>query len=231
MKKLLWTLFVLLCFSNLSAQHTIHVQYKYYSSEFDTVLKGEILTCYLQTVEHAKAAGIKRTTVAAFHYDSSLPARYQFSDFDKEYSAWNTDPKNKDNQYDRGHVVPYESQAFNEEAAKASMSRTNTMPQSKSFNEKVWRMVETIPLDSLAKKGVEVEVWTGVLVNDKSKKMGKMYIPDFYWKVISYGGTKKAWCGINDATNKLTKPISISISLPDIKAKLLQYYPKLKLPF
>ena len=99
MKKLLWTLFVLLCFSNLSAQHTIHVQYKYYSSEFDTVLKGEILTCYLQTVEHAKAAGIKRTTVAAFHYDSSLPARYQFSDFDKEYSAWNTDPKNKDNQW------------------------------------------------------------------------------------------------------------------------------------
>lgn len=213
------------------SQHTIHVQYKYFTSEFDTVYKAEILTDYLQTVEHAKAKGISRTTVASFHYDSLLPARYQYPDFDKQYTDWNTDKKNENNQYDRGHVVPYESQAFNEEAAKASMNRTNTWSQVKKFNEGLWRFVESIPLDTLAKKGIETEVWTGVLVSIKSKRMGKIWVPDYYFKVISYNKTFKAWCGINDASNKLTKPSSISISLQDLKTKIISYYPKLKLPF
>ena len=232
MKTTLILILSMVCFC-AQAQHTVESKNAYYSRIYDTILRGELITHYVQSGEHAtEKEQIDRKTVAAFHADSSLPSRFQVPDFDEEYTEWNK--AHPDDEMDRGHVVPYKAMAFSAQSAFLSMCRTNTWAQSKYFNEHQWEKCEVNVIDSFCLKyQTDVDVWTGVLVSiSHPKKIGAyIYVPDYYWKVVLCNGKYYAWLGANNAQNKDTKPADMVCTPEHLKQVILQYYPDLKIPF
>lgn len=211
------------------SQHTIVVKHTYYTMLYDTVQKAELIGFYIQTKEHTKEV-IDRSTVASFHQDPLIDARYQVAN-DKEYSTWNAaHPKKR---RDKGHINPFTAFAFNKVAAIESMYYTNTCPQVSFFNEHQWERVEQYTLKTICPEYGDVKVWTGVLIKDKM--MNDVPEPDYYWKVIEYekdGQTvQEAWLGLNDESNVSTNPDDIAIGVGKLKKVILQYYPKIKLDF
>lgn len=216
------------------AQHTVTVKHTDYTNTFDTVQCSEIQGYYVQTTEHTASANkIKRT---AFTNDPEQPSRCQLS-YNSIYVAYNKKYHTGDSmKIDRGHVNPYSAMEFDETAASESMYYSNVCPQYSYFNEHQWERVEQYVLKTIAPKYGDVQVWTGVLVSTAHpKKMGKLFIPDYYWKVISYtanGKTvQKAWLGPNKASNRSTDPNAIATTAADVKRVILQYYPKFSFDF
>ena len=209
------------------AQHTITVHHKYYTLEYDTALKSPLISWYIQTTVHATSTvKIDRKTTASFHQDPLIDARYQVAN-DNEYKAFN---KNFDRLHgrDKGHLSPFTAFNFDLEAAKESMYYTNTAPQYPFFNEHPWEKLEMYVLKTLAPTHDSIYVYTGCLYSDST--MGKVLQPDFYWKVITYDNKVESWLAPNEFTTN-TDFTKYAINLEMLKAHILQYYPKLKLPF
>lgn len=226
-------LLLLLFAMSASAQHTIEVKHKYYTMQFDTVQSAELVGYYIQTTAHATALPRmpRNGRFAKFTKDPLLEGRVIAND--KAYKDWNrTHP---DQQRDRGHINPFTAFDFEDTAALESMYYSNTCPQSKYFNEHQWQRVEqyvmklsrgsasSAPVDS-------IHVWTGVLIStDHPKKMGAVFEPDYYWKVISYKKDghpqTEAWLGVNDDSNRDTNPAAIKVSIDRIREMICVYYP------
>lgn len=217
------------------AQHTVTIKHTYYTSTFDTAQCSEIQGYYVQTAEHTASTNkIKRT---AFTNDPDQPAACNLN-YNSIYKTYNAqfELSDKQNRCDKGHVNPYSAMEFDETAAAESMYYSNVCPQIAYFNEHQWERVEQYVLKTVAPKYGDVQVWTGVLVSTAHpKKAGKLFIPDYYWKVISYSNSGKtmqeAWLGPNKPTNTSTDPDSIATTVPDIKRVILQYYPKFSFDF
>ena len=228
MHKILPILTFIVCVNICFAQ-TITVQHTYYTCQFDTVFKQGILNDYWQTAEHQITAKNKvdRKTVASFYQDNLIPKEYQLAT-KKGYQAWNK--ANQQNKYDVGHIVPFEAMAFDVNAAKATMLfNTNTAPQSSYFNEHEWALTEKVVLDSLGALYDSIHVITGVLINDDSKKMGDVYVPDYYFKIAEFNGQQMCWLGLNDVTNRDTNHSDIVISKKLLLSIIKSYYPKLNI--
>ena len=219
-------LFILI--SQVSFAQTITVQHTYYTCQFDTVFKQGILNDYWQTAAHkiTPQNKVNRKTVATFTQDKLINNEYQLAN-KKAYQTWNKAyPINK---YDVGHIVPFEAMAFDVDAAKETMLfNTNTAPQCNYFNEHEWALTEKVVLDSLGAIYDSVHVFTGVLINDDSKMMGKVYVPDYYFKVAEFDGQQMCWLGLNDATNRDTNHSDIVISKELLMSIIKSYYPNLK---
>lgn len=217
------------------AQHTVTIKHTYYTNIYDTVQCSEIQGYYVQTTEHTASTNkIKRT---AFTNDPDEPSACQFK-YASIYSTYNAQFEKGDLQHrlDKGHVNPYSAMEFDETAAAESMYYSNVCPQIAYFNEHQWERVEQYVLKTVAPKYGDVQVCTGVLVSTAHpKKAGNLFIPDYYWKVISYNKSGKtmqeAWLGPNKPTNTSTDPDSIATTVPDLKRVILQYYPKFEFNF
>ena len=219
--KVLTILIICVSFSSgLFAQHTIEVKHKYYTLEYDTVLKSPLVSWYIQTTSHALSTyKIDRKSVAAFHQDPLIADRYQVAN-NKEYL--------NNGKYDKGHLSPYSAFYFDLTAAKESMYYTNTAPQYSFFNEHPWERLEQYVLKTLAPTQDSIYVYTGCLYGDSL--MNDVPVPDYYWKVIYYNGHTEAWY----AKNKVTESTSYedyAISTRALKKIILSYYPNLQLPF
>jgi DNA/RNA endonuclease G (NUC1) len=214
----------------LQAQHTITVKHTNYTLEYDTLLKSPLISWYIQTTAHATSKNkIDRKTVADFHQDPLIPSKWQIANA-KTYSEWNK--QNPNDRKDIGHIVPFKAMYFDKQAAIETMYfNTNTMPQSSYFNEHQWCAVEALITDSLARHYDSVTVYTGVLINNNSQKINGVYVPDYFYKVAVYKGIKRAWLGVNNASNKDTNPIDIETNIATIVAQLKKYYPNLHIPF
>lgn len=236
-------LFVILSLLSLSvySQHTITINHKYYTMTYDTVQMSEIVGFYIQTKEHAaisndKSKSIDRKTVNVFKQDSLIPSNIQKIVTNDAYSKINDSLDAAGLQIDKGHVVPYSCMSFALDAALESMYIENTCPQASYFNEHQWEQLEMYVLKTVSPQYGDVKVWTGVLISTSHpKKLGSLFFPDFYWKVIQYTKDGKtvteSWLGENSFTNKDTKPSSIVCDVNHLKSVILQYYPKLKLEF
>ena len=216
------------------AQHTITVKHTYYTLEFDTVLKSPLISWYIQTTSHYKVSQdpktkIDRSTVAAFHQDPLIKAKYQVAN-DNEYKNFSqrTNVTACGNCYDKGHLSPYTAFGFDLTAAKESMYYTNTAPQVSFMNEHQWEQAEQYILKTLSPKYDNIYVYTGCLYS--TQKMRDVPIPDYYWKVIIYNGKMEAWLEPNKLTSS-TNPDDIKIDVPTLKKTILKYYPNLKLAF
>lgn len=217
------------------AQHTVTIKHTYYTNTFDTAQCSEIQGYYVQTAEHTASTNkIKRT---AFTNDPDQPAACQLN-YTSIYKTYNAQFEKTDLQHrcDKGHVNPYSAMEFDETAAAESMYYSNVCPQISYFNEHQWERVEQYVLKTVAPKYGDVQVWTGVLVSTAHpRRAGKLFIPDYYWKVISYsknGQTaQEAWLGSNKPTNTSTNPADIASNVDDLKRVILQYYPKFKFDF
>lgn len=222
------------------AQHAITIKHKYYTNTYDTLQYAEIVGYYVQTAEHAAIANdpdkkVKRDG-AAFTQDPALPKRLQ-PNFANIYATYNQ-PYKTDlaHRMDKGHVNPYTAFAFADDAADESMYYSNVCPQISYFNEHQWEQVEMYVLKTIAPKYGDVKVWTGVLVSTAHPKpIGRLYQPDYYWKVIAYTKNgqpvQEAWLGKNDPTNTSTKPADIADNVAHVKKVIRQYYPNLELEF
>ena len=222
------------------AQHTITIKHTNYTNLFDTLQCSELQGSYVQTKENAAtsvdpAKKIKRP--GSFTNDPDAPSACRFN-YATSYTAYNKkfDKTDLNNRLDKGHVNPYQAFNFDETAAKESMYYTNVCPQISYFNEHQWQQVEMYVIKTVAPQFGDVKVFTGVLVSTAHpKKAGKLFIPDYYWKVISYekNGTTtlEAWLGKNKPTNTSTDPDDIVVNLADLKRIILQYYPKFAFDF
>ena len=217
-----------------NSQHTITVHHKYYDVQFDTVLYQGILTHYTQTVSHHNAPKLKRegSELTTFHKDKLIPTKWQtvsksdYENYNKQYHG------DKHNTVDIGHLVPFQSMSFDSLAVEETMMfSTNTAFQVSWFNEEQWKHIEEIVFDSIGSKQ-DCEVYTGVLISySHPRKYNQVYIPDYYFKVVSVNGKQLAWLGRNTPDNTSTKPSDAAIELPKLKTIILQYYPTIKLPF
>lgn len=218
-----------------TAQHTITIKHTYYTSTFDTAQCSEIQGYYVQTTDHTASTNkIKRSS---FTKDPEQPAACNLN-YTSIYKTYNAQFEKGDlaNRLDKGHVNPYSAMEFDETAAAESMYYSNVCPQIAYFNEHQWERVEQYVLKTVAPKYGDVQVWTGVLVSTSHpRKAGKLFIPDYYWKVISYNKNGKtvqeAWLGPNKPTNTSTDPNAIATTTADLKRVIRQYYPKFQFDF
>ena len=234
MKQLLiifsWLLFV----TGLKAQHNITVKHTYYMVEFDTVFCQGILNHYTQTVAHHNSPKLKRdgNLLTSFHKDALIPVKWQtvgksdYANYNKQFKG------DKHNTMDIGHIIDFRAMSFDSTAAEETMMFSiNTAFQISWFNEQQWKNIEAIVYDSIGGK-YNCEVYTGVLISTSHPhKYNQIYIPDYYFKVAIFNGKILAWLGENTPTNTSTKPSDAAISIAKLKAIILQYYPKLQLPF
>lgn len=211
--------------SETYAQNTIEIKHKYYTLEFDTVIKSPIISWYIQTTAHATSSTkIDRSTVASFHQDPLIPSKYQIAS-DKKYL--------NNGHYDKGHLSPYTAFGFDLQAAKESMYYTNTAPQYSFFNEHPWEELEQYILKKLAPTHDSIYVYTGCLYTDRLMK--DVPVPDYYWKVIYYdrkgnNWTVQAWIAKNEVTAD-TDYTKYEIDINALRKEISMYYPELKLPF
>jgi len=227
MKKLIFFLLLFKACTPVMAQHTITVHHKYYTLEYDTILKSPLISWYIQTTAHATSTvKIDRKTTASFHQDPLIPARYQVAN-DNEYKVFN---KKFDRFHgrDKGHLSPFTAFNFDTVAAKESMYYTNTAPQYPFFNEHPWEKLEMYVLKTLAPTHDSIYVYTGCLYGDST--MGNVPQPDYYWKVIVYDNKIESWLAKNEFTTD-TDFTKYAINLEILRAHIIQYYPKLKLTF
>jgi DNA/RNA endonuclease G (NUC1) len=234
MKQTLLFLSWLVVVTNCQAQHTITLNHKYYTVQFDTVFCQGILNHYTQTIAHHNSPKLKRlgSVLTSFHKDPLIPERWQTVS-KSDYANYNKPFKeDKHNTMDIGHIVDFRCMSFDSTAAKETMMfSTNTAFQISWFNEQMWKNIETIVFDSIGSK-YDCEVYTGVLISlSHPKKYNQVYIPDYYFKVAVFNGNTLAWLGANTPENTSTKPSDVAIPIDKLKAIILQYYPRLQLGF
>ena len=219
MKQLLTTILLIASLWS-QAQSTIIVKHSYYTLQYDTILKSPLISWYIQTTAHANSTTkIDRKSVAAFHQDPLIDAKYQVAN-DKEYL--------NNGSYDKGHLSPYSAFYFDIAAAKESMYYTNTAPQISFFNEHPWERLEQYVLKTLSPTIDSIYVYTGCLYGNK--KMKDVPIPDYYWKVIEYKNGEECWLAPNIETTS-SDYSGYHIDKDNLKAKIYSYYPKLVIPF
>jgi len=223
-----------------TAQRAVIIKHANYTNLFDTVQCSEIQGFYVETTEHAAISvdpdkKVKRPSSFTNDPDAPSPCRL---DYKANYKAYNDqfETADKHNRLDQGHINPFEAMNFDETAGKESMFYTNVCPQIAYFNEHQWARVELYVVKTVAKQFGDVKVWTGALVSTSHpRKAGKLFIPDYYWKVIEYnkdGETmQEAWLGRNRPTNTSTNPDDIAVEVANLKRIIQQYYPKFGFDF
>lgn len=89
--------------------------------------------------------------------------------------------------YDRGHLVPAADMAYDAEAMDETFLFSNISPQSRNFNQGIWRELEEVTR-GWAKKFKRLYVVTGpILTEDPKGYIGKendVAIPSAYFKVL-----------------------------------------------
>jgi DNA/RNA endonuclease G (NUC1) len=225
------------------AQRAITIEHTNYTNLYDTSQCSEIQGFYVQTAAHAAITTnskdpkyVARTgAFAKFTNDPKTPKACKLN-YASSYSTFNKDFKGDlQHRVDQGHVNPYGAFNYNETAALETNYFTNVCPQISHFNESQWRFVEAYVLKVSAQFG-DVKVFTGVLVsNSHPKKVGSLFMPDFYWKLIEYtkdgNAVQECWLGPNKPTNTSTKPADIADTVAHLKKVILQYYPQFKFDF
>lgn len=213
MKKLL--LFLLLASTGLSAQIvTLHM--KYYTVTFDEGKKAPLCNYYTLTKANLNNSGAKRSP--SFHQEPQIPAKFQATD--KDYSTANHALKGKDATYDKGHLCPDDDFRINPDAEQSCMTYANVAPQISSFNEILWRGIETY-VRKLGAQCDSIQIWTGCLYGSKTIGNG-ISVPTYYYKVIRCYGkdtTAQAFLCSNEAhTDKVVSHYIVPIAELEVKA-------------
>jgi DNA/RNA endonuclease G (NUC1) len=241
MKKTFFLLIPIISVFLSHAQTTVKIHHTYYELYFDTEQCSSIMGYYKQTQYNAlhNKKGMKRGN---FQVDTNEPEACQenykpiYTEYDKPFID-KDNPRKKDEQQsvDEGHINPFEAFCFSQAAAKETMLFSNVCPQISHVNEQEWKMVEKLVIDS-AKVFGDIEVWTGVLIDSKkSKHVGKLLMPDWYWKVIKYKRNgqeaESAFLSLNAPSNTETVAEQARQPVEVVKKKIREYYPDLALAF
>lgn len=112
-------------------------------------------------------------------YDNRISEKYQYGN--EVYSK---------NDLDRGHLVRRKDPNWGEEseARQANLDTfhyTNSAPQHKDLNQKIWLGLEDYVLNNAQNSGLKISVFTGPVFKDDDMVYRKKYkIPAEFWKVV-----------------------------------------------
>ena len=180
------------------SNHSVIVK-KHYSVMFDCGTKIPRWVVYDLS---DKDLSFKRKRSGKWKADRSLIADCMMSD--KDY---------RNNDYDKGHLVPSADMVRSAEAMQDTFTFANCAPQAKEFNRGAWSYLEN-KVRKWAKSHKYVISYTGVGFNNgkPSLRMGKRCVPDYFYKVIF--DPKKmeavAFIGENLPTTIETKQVTVS---------------------
>ena len=173
MKKIL-ILSVILFIFGLSNSQVIHLKHKDNDIYFNTVLKEPIATHYLLNSKML----VNNITRTQFKQDPLVSVNSQGSS--KDYIGY-------DNVYDKGHLSPNDDFGYDINAESENMLYTNCAPQCSQLNRGIWKSLEEY-INGLVKVPTikNINIWTGCIYDNSNKKIGKLIVPTFYWKLIKY---------------------------------------------
>ena len=163
-----------------------------YVSAYSYKLKQPIWVAYFLPPQQIKIK-IKRDD--NFKSDPDVP---------KDYSATINDYKKSG--YDKGHMAPYASIAFNKQSADQSFYLSNISPQKAGLNRHGWAKLESkVRFWSVYYKGVYV-ITGGIYKNKKVHNTigNDVAIPNYFYKIIY-------------APNKHSPPRTIAFVMPNSK--------------
>lgn len=92
------------------------------------------------------------------------------------------------NDLDRGHMVRRLDPVWGDEAEAANMDTfhyTNSCPQHKDLNQKIWNDLEEYILQNTGKEELKVNVFTGPVFSDDDPPYRGAKIPLQFWKVVT----------------------------------------------
>ncbi len=115
-----------------------------------------------------------------------LRRRDQFTEDPQVRTGTATDNDYRNSGYDRGHLVPAADMAYNPEALRETFYFSNISPQSRNFNQGIWRELEELTRD-WAKKYEQLYVVTGPVLSQETKgEIGvtRVSVPAAYYKVL-----------------------------------------------
>ena len=113
--------------------------------------------------------------------------------------------------YDSGHMCNAEDMAYDCAKQKLTFSYYNCVPQTPALNRGSWKAMENV-VRKLSQKDSLI-VTCGSVFGANPMKIGHMYIPIAYWKVVQSARTKKVLLAVmytNTKTNPLTTVVSAS---------------------
>lgn len=206
MNKLLLGLLLLISFTT-SAQ-TVVLKHKMYISTYDTVKNYPIMVEYWLTKAMLSCpTRVPRGT--AFKPDPLLKNQTDLqSSYDKSG-------------YDRGHNMNAEDNRCDQIGMNESFYFSNMTPQAPELNRGLWKSLET-QVRNTAELSDSVKVWMGSI--GEEKKVGKLSIPTYCWKVIYVKKTDKfyAWIFPNE------DPIKTALIFYESEVAIIEKITKLK---
>lgn len=127
-------------------------------------------------IDGNQAVNLKRSG-DSWNFDSRIPQNAQYGN--DLYAK---------NDIDRGHLVRRLDPVWGEKAAQANSDTfhfTNSSPQHKNLNQKIWLELEDYILQNAQNHNLKVSVFTGpVFRSDDMLYRGKFKIPAEFWKVV-----------------------------------------------
>lgn len=149
------------------------VHHKYYSLSYREKHEQAEWVAYELTKASLKKPNVKRAKRFNPDYEVSTRSAYH-----RDYSR---------SGYTRGHLAPAGDMAFDEQAMKESFLMSNMSPQTRSFNNGIWKELEETVRD-WAYKNKRVYIVTGPLLDRKYiKRIGKdnkVSVPSAFYKAI-----------------------------------------------
>jgi DNA/RNA endonuclease G (NUC1) len=176
----------------------VQLDMSYYTTVFDTILKQPLYS------KHVLSA----PPCVNYFLRSSISINKLVSY--KNQGNYNDYKGNKI--FDRGHLVPVIDFNCDSLAVKKVDVYTNVMPQDKVLNRGVWRDLENYIKILHEVSGQNIVVYTGVVVG--YRKLGKLKIPLFWYKMILHNGQYYAWLIPNNSQS--IQPLPAYIVSPEI---------------
>ncbi|MCI0347152.1 MAG: DNA/RNA non-specific endonuclease, partial [Chloroflexi bacterium] len=93
----------------------------------------------------------------------------------------------RDNDLDRGHLVRRLDPVWGDDAEAANEDTfcfTNSCPQHKDLNQKIWNDLEDYVLDNAGKHELKLSVFTGPVFRDDDPEYRDFRLPLEFWKVV-----------------------------------------------
>jgi endonuclease G len=143
------------------------VKHQYYTLAFDTQYYQAKWVAYEINIQSAFGS-VQRTN--SFKEDSLISPITLKSDY-------------VNSGYDRGHLCPAGSMAFNTIAMQESFYMTNMSPQVPGFNRGIWKKLEA-QVRTWGYENTHLHIITGPILNEFIDTIGEIPVPQYYYKVI-----------------------------------------------